>query len=42
LFAGATFANFGVSKEEFLQHLKTVSKDPNSYYKPEGWKFTTY
>ena len=42
LFAGSTFANFGVSKEEMVEHIRTLSEAPNTYLKSEGWKFTTY
>jgi len=42
LYAGSTFANFGVSKEEFVEHITTLVKNPGQHFKPEGWKFTTY
>ena len=42
LYAGQTFANFGVSKEEFCEHIKTLSASPGTYYKREGFKFMTY
>lgn len=41
-YAGQTFANFGVSKEEMLIHVKALSENPGQFLKPEGWKFTTY
>jgi hypothetical protein len=42
IYAGSTFDKFGVSPEDMEKHIKTLRENPGQYYKPEGWKFTTY
>jgi len=42
IYAGSTFDKFGVSPEDMEKHIKNLSENPGQYYKPEGWKFTTY